>query len=246
VWIDITIAALLTIVMIVMAYLGVHVTLHPADSPRSKRLYKGGFILCAFIAVALVFWQGVRNGKAQAALQRTVGDAASAARLDGQRIDRLMQEQKEEVARREQAEKDLALIIQATGQSTRSGVVTDLKKSPITVQVGRETKIKPEEEKKYAAGIEKFITEGISIQQYWLSSDDLTGTKAKWLKWRDETYKSLQEIGPSYAVQFAQAHGNAFMGCPAGRNAEGCTYWQDIEGKNDALSSILGELRHGR
>src|ERR1700733_14423483 len=64
-WIDISISAVLAVLTIVMAYLGVHVTLHPTDDPKKVRWYKIGFRACATGAVALVIWQGVRNGNAQ-------------------------------------------------------------------------------------------------------------------------------------------------------------------------------------
>src|SRR5580700_2500994 len=105
--VDIGISAALAILTIVMAYLGVHVTLHPADSKQSKRWYKIGFSSCAIAAVALVIWQGVRNGKAQGEFQRTVENAAAAAQLASQRTDGLQRDERTEVARREQAEKDL-------------------------------------------------------------------------------------------------------------------------------------------
>jgi len=134
-WTDILISAALAILTIVMAYLGVHVTLHPADSTRAKRWYKIGFSSCAMVAVALVVWQGVRNGEAQAGFQRTVENAAQSAQRASQRIDGLQRDEQTEIARREQAERDLAIIVQGTGKSTREGVVDDIKKSPIKVEL---------------------------------------------------------------------------------------------------------------
>jgi hypothetical protein len=47
----------------------------------------------------------------------------------------LRSEQARETARREQAETDLAIIVRASGQAVREGVVSDIKRSPIKVQV---------------------------------------------------------------------------------------------------------------
>ncbi len=100
-------------------------------------------------------------------------------------------------------------------------------------------------EKRLAEEIQNYIGTGVGIQEYFVKTDDLPEVKKRWLKWRDDTFSYLKQIGPSYAVQFDQAHGSAFMGCPNGRSVEGCGYWQDIQGKNDTLSNILGELRRG-
>jgi hypothetical protein len=124
--IDVLIAATLALLTIVMGYLGVHVTLHPADSPGAKLLYKVGFCACAVAAVALVVWQGIRNGKAQSGFQQSVVDAASSAKIASQRIDdlkkniaNLEQQQVSEAARRQQAERDLMMTTLGLQTETR-------------------------------------------------------------------------------------------------------------------------------
>lgn len=77
-WLDIAISAILTVLTIAMAYLGVHVTLHPAGSPRASRWYKIGFCACAAGAVFLVTWQGIRNGDAQQKAAKANADLAAA------------------------------------------------------------------------------------------------------------------------------------------------------------------------
>jgi hypothetical protein len=62
---DIAISATLAVVTIGLGYLGVHVTLHPAKSPQHKKWYKVGFLCFGLVAVALVIWQGIRNGNKQ-------------------------------------------------------------------------------------------------------------------------------------------------------------------------------------
>ena len=60
----------IAILTIAMAYLGVHVTLHPPnESSTARRNYKVGFILCAFASVVLVTWQGIRNGLTESSLE---------------------------------------------------------------------------------------------------------------------------------------------------------------------------------
>lgn len=141
-WIDISIAAALAILTIGMAYLGVHVTLHPADSPAAKFWYKFGFSACAVGTVILVVWQGIRNGASQSAFTRRVsalttqvGTLQSEVAGTRQQVTDARSDQQAESTRRQQAEKDLAIIVQGAGKSTREGVSEDIKKSPIKVQV---------------------------------------------------------------------------------------------------------------
>jgi hypothetical protein len=68
---DVWIAALIAALTIAMAYMGVHITIHPLDeSPRRRLRYKCGFAVCAAGAIALVAWQGVRNYRGQDELHR--------------------------------------------------------------------------------------------------------------------------------------------------------------------------------
>jgi hypothetical protein len=246
VWIDIGIAAALAGVTIIMGYLGVHVTLHPQESPTARRWYKAGFIACALVAVCLVVLQGMRNGKAQYELKRAVEAAAAAAQQATTRIDQLTGDQRKEVARREQAEKDLAIIVQSSGKAIREGVAEDIKKSPIAVSVTNGAKISPEDDAKFAEQIEKMVSIGSVLQKQFIETYDIAAVKSQWVKWTNDTTASLHRLaGASYVIQFKNAHGSAMMGCPTAHSIEVCGYWQDIQGKKDSLSSMLTELRHG-
>jgi hypothetical protein len=140
---DIIISASLTALTILMAYLGVHVTLHPPnESPRAQLLYKVGFFVCGILAVMLVITQGVRSRKSQSTASNeitTLKATLSSVRSDLSNVETatslLRSEQATEIARRQQAEKDLAIIVQGSGKAVRAGVVSDIKKSPITVQI---------------------------------------------------------------------------------------------------------------
>jgi len=126
-WLDIAISAGLAILTILMAYLGVHVTLHPADTPQVARRYKQGFLACAACAVALVIWQGVRNGTSQATLNRQIADSTGKVAILTGQVATLQADQNKEVVRRQQAEKDLATIVQNSGKSTADGIVSGVR-----------------------------------------------------------------------------------------------------------------------
>ncbi|HEY3627372.1 MAG TPA: hypothetical protein VGL00_13850 [Terracidiphilus sp.] len=65
---DIAIAVLLGAFTISLAYMGLHVTLHPQDSPPSKLRWKVGFGSVALLTCVLIAWQTVRNVSQQAAM----------------------------------------------------------------------------------------------------------------------------------------------------------------------------------
>jgi len=133
---DIALSASLAVCTIVMAYLGVHVTLHPPnESARARKLYKAGFVICGVCSVGLVIWQGVRGRDAQVASAHRIDalqDDVRAAKIETQNA---RHDVERESTRRGQAEKDLAIIVQATGKSTREGVAEDFKKTSIEVKV---------------------------------------------------------------------------------------------------------------
>jgi hypothetical protein len=143
-WLDIAISAALALLTIGMGYLGVHVTLHPAESPRARRWYKIGFSACAIGAVGFVVWQGVRNGNSQRTFTKRIGGLEENLAGTRQQVADARGEEKTESTRRQQAEKDLALFIQGIGKKTRDGVAEDIKKSPIKVELnGAQTEQAP-------------------------------------------------------------------------------------------------------
>lgn len=62
---DIWIAFGIAVFTFAMAYMGVHVTLHPPVTNSEKWFWKIGFGLCAALCVSLVIWQTVRNQASQ-------------------------------------------------------------------------------------------------------------------------------------------------------------------------------------
>jgi hypothetical protein len=127
---SVIISAVQTVLTIAMAYLGVHVTLHPPsdETPKIRFRYKSGFFVCATLSVALVIWQAVLNQHSQQDFTRTVGDLRT-------QVSSLQVTENAEETRRKQAESDLSNEMKATGQATRVGVVSDIKQSPILIKL---------------------------------------------------------------------------------------------------------------
>jgi len=139
---DIAISIGIALLAAVMAYLGVHVTLHPPATPRSRLAYKIGFGSCVAATVIMIFWQGLRTSRSQAAMSDKVtgltgqlttlrGDLAGEKR----QLDETITALKGESERRQKAERDLADTVKRVGESTRTGVAEDVRKSPIKVTV---------------------------------------------------------------------------------------------------------------
>ena len=67
---DIVLATAQCALMLLTAYLGIHVTLHPTESSQATRNYKIGFAVCAFVACCLIGVQAYRSNRAQNALNQ--------------------------------------------------------------------------------------------------------------------------------------------------------------------------------
>jgi hypothetical protein len=66
---DIGISVAIGLVTLITAYMGAHVTLHPAESAEARILYKLMFAACGAVACVLIGWQTYRNNEAQTNLK---------------------------------------------------------------------------------------------------------------------------------------------------------------------------------
>ncbi len=91
---------------------------------------------------------------------------------------------------------------------------------------------------------EKWLDKGADIQDEFLKTDNVEELRKQRIDWIKGSYRFLVEkAGAKYAISFKNAHGNAWMGCPTNHSVAGCGDWQDIQGKRDALTQMLSELR---
>ena len=97
---------------------------------------------------------------------------------------------------------------------------------------------------KAIAAISHIVERGNAIQADWLRTNDTDKLKNDYGPWIHSAENNLQWlVGSSYVAQFNNAHGTASMGCPNAHTVEGCGYWQEISGKNQALMNAITELR---
>ena len=242
-WVDTALSAALAIVTILIAYLGVHVTLHPAESASARRWYKIGFSGCAISAVSLVIWQGIRNGNTQSAFRRDVQEATNEARRARDEVDNTRRDLQMENARRQQAEKDLEILVQATGQSTRRGITEDIKKSPITVEVSGHPIRDNAQNKQIREELGGFIARGLALRQRCLTDDTKSSLENDAQKWFEEAQIYLEHnLDSAYKIQFIQ--GSPLPIAPPSEVPEARRpLWQGINSRMLVLSTFVDQLK---
>jgi hypothetical protein len=114
-----------------LSVLGVLVSVR---APRSghHRAWQISLVVVGVLTSGVVYWQQARVRHAHVLEIGNLNDSISKVRDETKT---LRGEQEKEVARRLQAERDLAIIVQGTGKSTRDGVVSDMRQSPIKVEL---------------------------------------------------------------------------------------------------------------
>lgn len=89
-----------------------------------------------------------------------------------------------------------------------------------------------------------FIDEGSQIQTQFIASNDAKAELEESNEWVARVQKYLIEnLDHSYAIQFRNCAGNAWMGMPVNHSVVGGGYWQNIEGKKNCLNEFIRDLR---
>jgi hypothetical protein len=89
-----------------------------------------------------------------------------------------------------------------------------------------------------------FIDEGSQIQTRFIASNDPQAELEEANEWVARVQKYLVEnLDTSYAIQFRNSAGNAWMGMPVNHSVVGGGYWQNIEGKKNCLNEFIRDLR---
>lgn len=129
----------------ILSLVGVLVSI---KAPHSKHhtWMRLSLIALGIVVSGVTFWQQSRSQKAHAAEVAGLNGTLSSVRgelkdVQSQTTDLQLQvktltgDQQTEVARRQQAEKDLMLALQSTSRATRQGVAEDIRKTPLKVSV---------------------------------------------------------------------------------------------------------------
>ena len=106
------------------------------------------------------------------------------------------------------------------------------------------TSLSMQQKNEFIIQIDNLITEKESINQTFAEKKDKTLIEGQYIAWANKTYEYLNaNLGAPFAIQFKNAHAKPWLGSPAGLSGDGVGYWQEIQGKNQALKDFINELR---
>jgi len=240
---DIVISAALAVVSIAMAYLGMHVTLHPpSESTRARFRYKVGFFLCGLLAVSLVTIQAIRSRKSQ----RSAANEIVALRQDvkGARTEAqsATQEVQNESSRRQQAERDLAIIIQSSGKATREGIAQDLRKIPLKVEVNGHPIQDVGEKKRIREALGTYMQRGMELRDRCATDVPEKELEAEAQRWFGEVQQYLrQNLDSSYLNQFLLTHPDPLT--PGKVRQEMLPLWHGLNQRTQNLNRFIDQLK---
>ena len=240
---DIVISTALTVVSIAMAYLGVHVTLHPPnESSHARFWYKAGFFVCGVVAVSLVSTQGIRgrNSQRSAANQiEALRQDVKAARTEAQNAN---QEVQGESSRRQQAERDLAIIIQSSGRATREGIAQDLRKIPLKVEVNGQPIQDLGEKKRIREALGNYMQRGMDLRDRCATDVPEKELEAEAQGWFGDVQQYLrQNLDSSYLNQFLLTHPDPLT--PGGVRQEMLPLWHGLNQRTQNLNRFIDQLK---
>jgi hypothetical protein len=231
---DIAISAALAVLTIAMAYLGIHVTLHPPnESSKARLLYKTGFFVCGCFMVCLVIAQSTRGKQAQ----RSAGN-----QIDGLKND--IRDAKQAVVnesqRRQKAEADLKLAVTSSGQETRSGITQDLRKTPLKVDVTQKPADTPEK-LRIRGDLGEFARRGMEIRDKLATDVPLKQVEDEGQEWFVEVQSYLKKnLEPSFLNQFLLTHPEL---SPSVVPSEKLPVWHGLNERIQTLDRFIDELK---
>jgi hypothetical protein len=238
---DIFISGSLAALTIIMAYLGMHVTLHPPnESPRLQFWYKLGFFVCGAFALSLVIIQGVRANKSQRSASNQI--ASLRQDIDGAKIEAegARREVQRESERRQQAERNLETIIQSSGQATRVGITQDLRKIPLKVEATGKSADTPEK-KRIRETLGNFVQRGMVIRDQLATAVPVNQIEAEGQVWFEEVQLYLQtNLDSSYVNQFRLTHTEPN---PSDIPAEKLPLWHGLNERIQTLDKFIDQLK---
>jgi hypothetical protein len=215
-----------------------------------KRKYRYWFAIVGVVLSGLIYLQQHRARVARAnetqALTERIGEVQ-------RETEKLRHEQQAEIARRQQAERDLAIIIQGVGQSTRSGIAEDIRRSPITVNVesGASARI-AEERQKVQAQVANLMNEGKTLRDAWEArlrkpNGGQGQIASEVQRWHERTAEYLKTIprGNVYLARF-QTSPRPSGAYPVGIEVRLAGIWDILLGNLSRLNEFMTDPDLGR
>lgn len=159
-----------------------------------------------------------------------------------QRVAAISQQLQVEVARREQAEKDLGRHISSVGDRTRQGVMEDFKSSPIRVIVNGQPTRSPDEMARVRDGLADFMARGAVFRDRCGTDAPGSTLESEAEAWFAEVRHYLRKnLGKAFEGQFALERlvviGNSAI--PGPRTA----LWKGLHARIEVLDSFINQLK---
>ena len=221
-----------------------------APDSRYHKALRWGLLGLGLIVSGVAFWQQSRSKAAHAEEVKTLNKNISAlsgqvsslnTEIGTQGIDLRLVAAKadQDRALREQAEKNMQMFVQATGNATRVGVEADLKKSPINVSVNGRTGTAVNQPK--MDRVASFYTTGASLRGAVPAKDGQAAAADRWAKavddWWNGTHGFLTANCTAQAVVVAND-----VSAILPLSYQNMYQSDDVQGKYRVLDRLLGNL----
>jgi hypothetical protein len=192
----------------VLSIVGVVVSMKVPQTEHQGR-WRIGLLAFGILVSVATFWQQSRSRHAHAAevelLNGSIREFRDAAKAQNSQIAGLNTEitglkttvsslsvkADQESARRQQSEKDMALMVRLVGQSTRAGINEDLRRAPISVQVDGKTAVPVNQVK--MTRISEYANEGRRLKQMPPPRGETLEGIQSWLKRVDEWWARVNQ-----------------------------------------------------
>ncbi|MBI3664693.1 MAG: hypothetical protein HY236_00450 [Acidobacteria bacterium] len=235
----------------VLSAVGVLVSL---KAPQSKhhRALRASLVLFGLAVSGVTFWQQSRvrsthaqevgglNQKLSAVLRKT-GDLEGEAKQLRAEQQNARQEQQVESARRQQAERDLAMMVQNSSKSTRAGVAEDIRKSPIKVEVSGQPVQDTSERRRIREDLAEYMRRGVALRDRCRTDNPKSKLEEEAQKWFMDVQEYLKRtLDSSFLNQFTMSTPSAFS--PGGVPQERVGLWLGINERVQTLSKFIDRL----
>lgn len=220
----------------ILSILGVLVSV---KAPHSKHhtMLRVSLVAFGIVVSGVTFWQQSRSRHAHAVEVNALNNTIGSVRID---LKNLGSREELEVARREQAEKDLMVGMVAVGKQTRVGIAQDLRTIPLKIEATSKSTDTPEK-KRVREALGNFVQRGMAIRDQLATTTLVSQVETEGQKWFDEVQLYLQtNLDSSYLSQFRLTHTEP---TPSDIPPEKLPLWHGLNERVQTLDKFIDQLK---
>jgi hypothetical protein len=228
-----------------LSVVGIYVSI---EMPKShhKKAWLASLLILGVLTSALALWQQARSRTAHesevTALNERIKALGEDLRVINVQAETLGRSHLEEVARRQQAEKDLQLYIAGIGRITRAGVAADIRSSPIQVHVNGQPTRNPDEVRKVREALGRYLLQGVGLRDRCQSDPEGSTLEQEASAWYGEVTDYLQKnLDSSFVSQFVMTKLRTFN--PNGVAEKRLPLWAGLDQRVETLSRFIDQLK---